>query len=59
MLARQRRIDPDAAMAVLFAVFLAIGVVVVSRRRGFQSDLTALLFGRILSVDDRQLIDDR
>ena len=57
VLSRQRRIDPDAAMAVLFAVFLAIGVVVVSRRRGFQSDLTALLFGRILSVDDRQLID--
>ena len=44
-------------MAVVFAVFLAIGVVVVSRRRGFQSDLTALLFGRILSVDQRQIID--
>jgi manganese/iron transport system permease protein len=54
---RRRRIDADAAMAVLFAVFLAVGVVVVSRRRGFQADLTALLFGRILAVDTRQLID--
>ena len=56
-LARRRRIDADAAMAVLFAVFLAVGVVVVSRRRGFQSDLTALLFGRILAVDARQLVE--
>jgi manganese/iron transport system permease protein len=57
VLARRRRIDADAAMAVLFAVFLAVGVVVVSRRRGFQADLTVLLFGRILSVDDRQLVE--
>jgi len=42
---------------VLVATFFALGVVVVSRRRGFQSDLTALLFGRILSVDQRELID--
>src|SRR6478672_5423560 len=57
LLGRARRIDADSAMAVLFAVFLALGVVVVSRRRGFQTDLTALLFGRILAVDQRQLID--
>jgi manganese/iron transport system permease protein len=55
--ARRRRVDPDALMAVLVATFFALGVVVVSRRRGFQSDLTALLFGRILSVDQRELID--
>jgi len=57
LLGRTRRVDADSAMAVLFAVFLAVGVVVVSRRRGFQSDLTALFFGRILAVDERQLID--
>jgi manganese/iron transport system permease protein len=56
-LVRRRRVDSDAAMAVLFAVFLAVGVVVVSRRRGFQADLTALLFGRILAVDTRQLVE--
>jgi manganese/iron transport system permease protein len=55
--ARRRRIDPDALMALLIATFFACGVVVVSRRTGFQSDLTALLFGRILSVDQRELID--
>jgi manganese/iron transport system permease protein len=53
----RRRIDADALMALLIATFFALGVVVVSRRTGFQSDLTALLFGRILSVDQRELLD--
>ena len=52
-----RRLDRDALMALLIATFFALGVVVVSRRTGFQSDLTALLFGRILSVDQRELLD--
>jgi manganese/iron transport system permease protein len=54
---RRRDIDPDALMALLIATFFAIGVIVVSRRTGFQSDLTALLFGRILTVDQREIID--
>jgi manganese/iron transport system permease protein len=54
---RRRRIDPDALMALLIATFFALGVAVVSRRRGYQADLTALLFGRILSVDQQQLVD--
>jgi manganese/iron transport system permease protein len=54
---RRHRLDPDALMAVLIAGFFALGVVVVSRRAGFQSDLTALLFGRILSIDERQLVE--
>jgi len=52
-----RRLDRDALMALLIATFFALGVVVVSRRTGYQSDLTALLFGRILSVDQRELLD--
>jgi manganese/iron transport system permease protein len=52
-----RKVDSNALMALLIATFFALGVVVVSRRTGFQSDLTALLFGRILSVDQRELID--
>jgi manganese/iron transport system permease protein len=54
---RRRRIDPDSLMALLIATFFAFGVVVVSRRSGYQSDLTALLFGRILAVDQREVID--
>jgi manganese/iron transport system permease protein len=52
-----RRVDSNALMALLISTFFALGVVVVSRRTGYQSDLTALLFGRILSVDQRELLD--
>jgi manganese/iron transport system permease protein len=55
--ARRPGVDPDAAMALLIAGFFAIGVVVVSRRSGYQADLTSLLFGRILDVDARQILD--
>jgi manganese/iron transport system permease protein len=54
---RRRRVDADALMALVVAVFFAAGVVVVSRRTGFQSDLTQLLFGRILTVNHQQLVD--
>src|SRR3954452_10731111 len=54
---RRRRVDGDALMAFVVAVFFAAGVVVVSRRNGFQSDLTQLLFGRILTVNHQQLVD--
>jgi manganese/iron transport system permease protein len=53
----RRRADPDAVMALLIATFFAAGVVVVSRRPGYQSDLTALLFGRILTVDASEIVE--
>ncbi len=56
ILTRRPRIDPDAALAVLIATFFATGVLAVSRSRSFQGDLTALLFGRILTVDASQLV---
>jgi len=55
--ARRPRLDPDAVLAVLIATFLAFGVVVVSRGTGFQSDLNALLFGRILTVGQREVVE--
>jgi manganese/iron transport system permease protein len=55
--ARRPRLDPDAVLAVLIATFLALGVVVVSRGTGFQSDLSALLFGRILTVGQREVVE--
>jgi manganese/iron transport system permease protein len=44
-------------LQVLIATFFALGVVVVSRSDSYQSSLTALLFGRILSVDARQVVE--
>jgi len=51
------RIDSDAALAVLIAGFFALGVVVVSHRSGYAADLSQLLFGRILDVDNRQIVE--
>ena len=42
LLARQRRLDPDSVLAVLITRLLLVGVVVVSRRTSYQSDLTDL-----------------
>jgi manganese/iron transport system permease protein len=57
ILTRNNRVDADAALALLIATFFALGVVVVSRSDSFQSSLTALLFGRVLAVDARQLAE--
>ena len=57
VLTRHERVDADAALALLVATFFAVGVVVVSRSESFQSSLTALLFGRVLAVDARQVAE--
>lgn len=57
VLTRDERVDTDSALALLIATFFALGVVVVSRSDSFQSSLTALLFGRILAVDARQVAE--
>lgn len=54
---RSRRVDRDGVLALLTATAFAAGVVLVSRGRTFQHDLPVLLFGRILAVDDRQLVE--
>jgi len=56
-LSRARRIGQDGALALLTATAFAAGVVMVSRGRSYQHDLTVLLFGRILTVDGRQLVE--
>ena len=55
LLTRNRRVTSDAAMAVLLTGFFSIGVILVSRRRGYTADLTVLLFGRVLAVDAAQI----
>lgn len=50
------RIGTDAALAVMVASFFALGVVVVSHRDGYTTDLNQLLFGRILDVDQAEII---
>jgi manganese/iron transport system permease protein len=57
VLTRRAEVDRDASLALIVAGGLALGVVVVSERAGFTSDLAALLFGRILDVDVRQIVE--
>ena len=55
VLAARARVGEDASMAIVLTGFFAFGVILVSRRASFTSDLTAFLFGRILTVDRQQL----
>ncbi len=55
VLAANRHVNQDAALAILLTSFFALGVVFVSRRRSYTADLTAFLFGRVLTVDSTQL----
>lgn len=55
-LSANARVTEDASMAVLLTGFFAVGVVLVSRRSSYTADLTAFLFGRILTVDRQQIV---
>ncbi len=50
LLSRASRVSDDAAMAILLTSMFSIGVVLISRRSSYTSDLTAFLFGRVLTV---------
>jgi manganese/iron transport system permease protein len=54
---RSTRIDDEAFLALLLATFFSVGVVVVSRQESFTSDLTALLFGRVLTITSREIVE--
>ncbi len=55
-LSANRRVTEDASLAILLTGFFAVGVLLVSRRTSYTADLTAYLFGRILTVDRRQIL---
>ena len=50
-LSRARRVRPDDATSIVLSTFFAVGVMIVSRRHSFASDLTHLFFGRLLTVN--------
>jgi manganese/iron transport system permease protein len=57
LLARHPRIDEDALVAFVLATFFSIGVIVVSRNRTFTADLNQLLFGRVLTISTRDVVE--
>ncbi|MEO3772022.1 metal ABC transporter permease [Micromonospora sp. B9E7] len=50
-------LSDDASTAVVLTAMFSIGVVLVSRRSSYTSDLTSFLFGRILTVTPRQIAE--
>jgi manganese/iron transport system permease protein len=56
LLSASARVTEDASMAILLTGFFAVGVILVSRRSSYTADLTAFLFGRILTVDRQQIV---
>ena len=57
LLTANRRVSEDSTLAILLTGFFAAGVVLVSRRSSYTADLTTFLFGRILYVDRRELVE--
>jgi manganese/iron transport system permease protein len=56
LLTANRRVTADAGVAILLTSFFAVGVLLVSRTRGYTADLSVFLFGRILAVRPDDLV---
>jgi zinc/manganese transport system permease protein len=52
----RRGVASDAAIAIVLTGFFSIGVLVVSRQSDYAGQLDALLFGRLLTVTDADLV---
>jgi ABC-type Mn2+/Zn2+ transport system permease subunit len=55
LILRRSGLREDTAAAIMFVLMLALGVVLISRVSNFAVDLTAFLFGDVLSVDAAEL----
>jgi manganese/iron transport system permease protein len=56
LLTATRRVQVDAALAILLTSFFSLGVVLVSRSRSYTSDLSVFLFGKVLAVTRDDLL---
>lgn len=52
---RDRRLSEDAVIGVFFSAAMALGLVLLSLRHGFQQDLFAYLFGSVLAISAGEL----
>jgi len=52
---QNRRVREETAIGVFFAAAFALGVVLISTRRSYTSDLTAFLFGQVLAVSETDI----
>jgi ABC-type Mn2+/Zn2+ transport system permease subunit len=54
---RVPRISEDSALTVILTALLGLGVVLVSQQRSYNEDLTAFLFGQVLSVTRTEILE--
>jgi len=55
LITRRGRVSEDAAIGILWAAGMALGVLFISFKRGYVSELSAYLFGSILTVPTQEL----
>lgn len=55
LILRRTSLRPDTATAVVFVFMLSLGVVIISSTEGYAVDLSAFLFGDVLSVPESEL----
>ena len=53
---RRARVSYDTAIGILFVAMFSLGILVLSRRRGYTPDLFSFVFGNILGVSRADLI---
>lgn len=54
-LTRQGRLKEDTAIGVVFAGMFALGIAIISTTHSYSNDLTHILFGNILGVNENDL----
>src|SRR5438046_2819969 len=54
--ARSRRVSEDSAIGVFFVGAFALGIVLISRSRGYQRDLSSFLVGNVLSASRTDIV---
>lgn len=56
VLEEKSKLKSDTTLALLFTVGLAVGIVLLSLKRGFQPDIISYLFGNILTIGTVDLL---
>jgi zinc transport system permease protein len=56
VLERKTDIAPDSLIGILFTASLALGVVLMNFKKGYQPDLLSFLFGNILTIKSAELL---
>lgn len=55
LLERKTKISTDAAIGIIFTAGMALGVVLMSLKAGYQPEMVSFLFGNILSISNGDL----